>query len=88
MDGVYYVYAQLAYDPQQGQPTSGFYIYHDGVVIGRVYSHNDSPQSEDITQYGGFIRTLLKGDRLSVQLSPTAHYNFFSPDTVFRCFRV
>ena len=88
MDGIYYVYAQLWYDPQRGQPKTGFYIYHNRDVIGRVYIHNEAARSEDVTQYGGFVRSLSKGDRLSVKVSHTAHYEFFFPYTVFGCFRL
>ena len=88
VDGVYYVYAQLWYDAKLRQHKSGFYIYHNNDVIGQVHTQDDNPRSLDKTQYGGFTRSLSKGDRLSVQLSHTAWYEFFFPYTVFGCFRL
>jgi hypothetical protein len=88
MEGFYYVYAQLWYDAQRQQYKTGFYIYHNNDVIGEVYTHDGDPRSRDKTQYGGFVRFLNKGDRLSVQLSHTAMYEFYFPYTVFGCFRL
>lgn len=84
VDGIYYVYAQLWSDPQPGQRKSGFYIYHNNDIIGRVFD----PRIQILTQYGGFVRSLHQGDRLSVQLSHTSYYDFSFPYTVFGCFRL
>lgn len=84
VDGVYYVYVQLWSDPQQGYRRTGFYIYHNDDIIGHVFD----PRIQILTQYGGFVRSLRKGDKFSVRLSHTSYYKFFPPYTVFGCFRL
>jgi hypothetical protein len=54
------------------QPSQGLYVYLNGVITGR------GP---------GFVRTLHRGDRLSIHVSQTDYYTF-SPATMFGCFLV
>ena len=88
-DGLYYIYAQLHYNPQSGQTVCGFRIDWNNRVVDYAYAQNQSPNgNQQGSRYTGLMKILNKGDTLSVKLSGTCYYRFYSSFSQFGAFRV
>ena len=88
MDGVYYVYAQLLYNPKLGHGHCGFSIYQNRDRIGSAYKNTGSSLLSSASQYTGITKIMMPGDKLSVRVNFTAHYSFADDQAVFGCFRL
>jgi hypothetical protein len=85
MDGVYYVYAQMFFDPRSGQTACGFYIYvNDSYYIQHV--RTPTITGRDDVLYGGALKTLNKGDRLSVVSMHTCLFQMYPDRSHFGAF--
>ena len=88
-DGLYYIYAQLHYDPQSGQKWCGFRIDWNNQVVDYARAEKKSPNSkEDGSRYTGLMKILNKGDTLSVKIDGTCYYRFYNHYSQFGAFRV
>jgi hypothetical protein len=87
-DGLYYIYAQLHYNPQSGQTWCGFRIDLSNTHIDYAYAQNQSPNGNQRgSRYTGLLKILSKGDRLSVEITHTCffyHYYYYSQFGAFR----
>ena len=88
-DGLYYIYAQLHYNPQSGQTWCGFYLYLNKRVVDYVYAQNQSPNgNQHGSRYTGLMKIVNKGDTLSVKLRGPCYYYFSTSYSQFGAFRV
>ena len=88
-DGLYYIYAQLHYNPVSGQTWCGFLIYWNNQYVDEVYAQNQSPNGNQWgSRYTGLMKILNKGDTLSVRLTHTCRFYMYSFYSQFGAFRV
>lgn len=87
-DGLYYIYAQLHYDPRTGQKECGFRINLNNQSVDYAFAENPSPNGNQWgSSYTGLLKMLVTGDRLSVKLTSTCYfymYNFYAQFGTFR----
>ena len=87
-DGLYYIYAQMHYDPRSGQTQCGFRIDLNNQPVDYAYAEMQSPNGKQWgSRYTGLLKILVKGDRLSVKFANTCYffiYNFYSQFGAFR----
>jgi hypothetical protein len=89
MDGVYYVYVQMYIDPLSGQTWCGFYIHvNDSYAIQYVlvYLQPSTSTNRDDVRYAGALKTLNKGDRLSVVSIYTCYFEMYPYRSHFGAF--
>ena len=88
-NGLYYIYAQLHYNPLSGQTLCGFRIYLNNQNVDEVIAQNQSPNGNQYdSRYSGLLKILNKGDRLSVKFKNTCYYFFYNSRSQFGAFRV
>jgi hypothetical protein len=88
-DGLYYIYAQLHYNPQSGQTVCSFYIEMKGIDIISAAAQNKSPDGNQWdSRHIGILRILSKGDRLSVVIRFTCRYELWASNCQFGAFLV
>ena len=72
-DGLYYIYAQMMFNPSSSGTSISFRIrINDNNVV--YYRSTDHSSYENHEEQTGFMRFLLKGDRVSVYASGNRYY--------------
>ena len=88
-DGLYYIYAQLHYDPRSGQTWCGLRLYLNNQLVDNAYAENQSPNGNQRgSRYTGLMTIVNKGDTLSVKVAGPCYYYFYTETSQFGAFRV
>ena len=88
-DGLYYIYAQLHYDPRSGQTWCGLRLYLNNQAVEYAYAENQSPNgNQQGSSYTGLMKIVNKGDKLSLKFYDTCYYYFAASNSQFGAFRV
>ena len=87
--GLYYIYAQLHYNPQSGQTWCGFKIYVNSQEVDRALQQNQYSNGNQYgSRYSGLMKILNKGDTLSVKFTRTCYFELYISYSQFGAFLV
>jgi hypothetical protein len=88
-DGLYYIYAQLHYQPRSGHRYCGLRINLKNRNINEANFEKQLPSGDKQgSRYTGLLKILSKGDRLSVGIIGPCYFHFFNHFSQFGAFRV
>ena len=88
-DGIYYIYAQLHYDPRSIQNFCGLLLYLNDRIVDYAYAQNQSPNGNQWgSRYTGLMKIVNKEDTLSVKVAGPCYYCFYTETSQFGAFRV